>query len=138
MMLVVEAVIAFGSGVAGLSVLTHMHTPPQRLTSQRRRNLHAVSNFWDLMILLLIPHADIFLAPRVAKHPGTAISRPPGSCSPSRTSNCLLIVFTHMNFLVSPTQFFLRGFENGVASSSTHGRICGFGIVIVHAPMGRL
>ena len=27
-LLVVEAVIIFGSGVAGLSVLTHMHTPP--------------------------------------------------------------------------------------------------------------
>ena len=32
-LLVIEAVIAFGSGVEGLSVLTHTHTPP-RLTSQ--------------------------------------------------------------------------------------------------------
>ena len=68
----------FGSGVAGLLVLTHTHTLP--------------------MILLFIPHTDIFLAPRVAKHPHIAISHPPSSCSPSRTSNCLLIVFTHRNF----------------------------------------
>ena len=33
-----------------------------------------------------------------AEHPHTAISRPPCSCSPSCTSNCLLIVFTHRNF----------------------------------------
>ena len=36
-------------------------------------------------------------------------------------------------FLVSPTLFFLHGFENGVAPSFTHGLNCGFGIVIVHA-----
>ena len=41
----VEAVITFGSGVAGLSVLTNMHTPPQWLTSQWRRNLHTLSKF---------------------------------------------------------------------------------------------
>ena len=44
------------------------------------------------------PHADTSSSPRVAKHPRTAISSPPCSCSPSRTSNCLLIVFTHRNF----------------------------------------
>ena len=43
LLLVVEAVIVFGSGVAGLSILTHTHTPPQRLISQWKRNLHALS-----------------------------------------------------------------------------------------------
>ena len=33
------------------------------------------------------PHAENSSSPRVAKHPGTVISRPPGSCSPSRTSH---------------------------------------------------
>ena len=36
-LLVVEAVIVFGSGVARLSVLTHTHTPPW-LTSQWKKN----------------------------------------------------------------------------------------------------
>ena len=33
------------------------------------------------------PHVDTSSSWRVAKHPGIAISRPPGSCSPSRTSH---------------------------------------------------
>ena len=40
-------------------------------------------------------------------------------------------------FLVSPTLFFLCRFENGVAPSFTHGLICGFSIVDVHAPVGK-
>ena len=47
--------------------------------------------------------------------------------------------FSHTGiFLVSPTQFFLSGFDNGVAPSFTHGLICGFYIVVVYASVGIL
>ena len=79
MLLVVEAVNGFGSGVAGLSVLTHTHTLPTILAShpltQTLLPLHELLNTQALQF-----------------------SRPPGSCSPSRTSNCLLMVFIHRNF----------------------------------------
>ena len=72
------------------------------------------------------------------EHPCTAISCPPCGCSPSCTSNCLLIVFTHRNFPGFTHAVFPPRIENGVAPSFTHRLNCGFDIVIVHAPVGRL
>ena len=54
-LLVVEAVIVFGSGVAGLSVLTHTHTPPQQLTSQWKRKPSRTLHYAGLTILCSPP-----------------------------------------------------------------------------------
>ena len=55
-LLVVEAVNCFGSGVAGLSVLTHTHTPPW------------LTSLW-LGKMTAIIHAGIFpLSPRLCKN----------------------------------------------------------------------
>ena len=68
--------MVFGSGVVGLSVLTHMHTPPLLTSLTQEIPLPP-------MILSVSPHAqalggfgshaDIFLAPRVAEHPRITI-----------------------------------------------------------------
>ena len=79
--------MGFGSGVAGLSVLTHVQTLPT--------------------ILLFFPsrrHSPS--SPQVAEHPRTANSRPPGSCSPSRTSHLAAHYFHAQEFSwVLPTLF---------------------------------
>ena len=56
------AVNCFGSGVVGLSVHASTHTPPSSWLQNGRKNIHT-----------LFTHAEIFLSPRVAKHPRTAI-----------------------------------------------------------------
>ena len=115
----VEAVNGFGSGVGGLSVLTHTHTLPTILAvhplKQTLLPLHELLNTeaQQFRVLLVVVHLHAL----------------PIVCSWfSRTGI----------FLASPTLFFLRGFENGVAPSFTHGLICGFGIMDVHAPVGKL
>ena len=138
--------MVFGSVVAGLSVLTHTHTPPQ-LTSLME---------------------EICPTQRVAKHPPTAISRPPGSCSPSCTSHLVTNFFHAQEFSwVLPMKFspanlrplhccafshrgipscfglhaqdfagfthaavFLCGLVNSVAVSCTHGTILGSALLL--------
>ena len=105
----VEAVNCFGEwGGRTVSPHPHAHSTTVLDFTMAGEKISRSLQFWDLMILLLIPHAQavgVLVSRRhfswlheFAKHPRTAISRPPGSCSPSHTSNCLLIVFTHRNF----------------------------------------
>ena len=55
--------MAFGSGVAGLSVLTHTHTPPARNT-HALSPLHVTSTVCSF-ITVVHPHADIPLSKTV-------------------------------------------------------------------------
>ena len=107
----------FGSGVAGLSVLTHMHTLPT--------------------ILLFIPHVDTSSLDEFAETlTHSPLRRNSVVCSFS-TIACSL--FSHaQDFPGLTTQFFLCGFENGAAPPFAHRLICGFDIVDVHAPVGKL
>ena len=63
-------------------------------------------------------------SPRVAEHPRTENSHPPGSCSPSRTSIWLLTVFMHRNF----PGFYPRDFllQIRVLSIAVHSHAEGF------------
>ena len=112
-LLVVEAVIVFGSGVAGLSVLTHMHTPPL-LTSQ-----------WKKKPLPSLPQ-DFTLSTTVQEHSRTlhytslltccSSSHRSGSGSRSRTSiyghsrHCIFDVLPPTIFLAFTHAVFLCGF----------------------------
>ena len=144
----VEAVNAFGSGVAGLSVLfppahsTHVcHSSPSRTLPW---SVHTHHDFG-----LLAPHAQALddfgltqafsSSPRVAKHSGTCNSRPPDCCAfsrrefPSRFSfsrTGISWVFTHVVFLCR--------LVNGVAESSPHGLKVGFRIIVPHAQVRKL
>ena len=62
------------------------------------RTLHPLSTSLWQGKTTTITHARYHSLHECIEHPRTAISCPPCSCSPSRTSNCLLIVFTHRNF----------------------------------------
>ena len=68
--MVVEAVMIFGSGVAGMSVLTHMHTPPTafdftiakgKTFTHSPIGTHDFANHSSHRLLGFWSHADIFL-----------------------------------------------------------------------------
>ena len=80
-LVVVEAVIIFGSGVAGLSILTHTHTPPW------------LTSLW-LGKTIAITHAGISLLHVCAEHPGSSNSRSP--CSLLILTHCLhCLIYSH-------------------------------------------
>ena len=101
--------MVFGSGVAGLSFLTHMHTPPW-LTPEWQKNTHALAI--RVPSIAVHSHAEEFF-PVFHLHSQDFVG------------------FTHAVVLFC-------GFVNSEAVSFTHGLIRGFCIVVVHAPVVRL
>ena len=93
--------IVFRSGVAGLSVLTHMHTPP-RLTSQWKRN-----------------HCDHSRRKYHSPHDVAIAHALPFSCP-----LCRLFIFTQGNVVHSHTQDFLV-----LPTQTSPLRICGWAAV---------
>ena len=152
----VEAVMIFGSGVVGLSVLTHMHTPPTVDFTMAGKPSHtlqfATSRFCCSspriisICLILFTHrlwADwvsckhFILSPTVLKTHRCPIFV--SSLCSVRSPPLSVCYSSHaQDFPGFTMQFFLCGFENGVAPFFTHGLICGFDIVDVHAPVGKL
>ena len=129
---------------------------PQRLTSLWQENLHALSNWGPhnfvvplhaLSPLSHSPHAQALGGLGLTQ---TFSSLPDGaeySHTPNFASSLCFVRSPPLSVRYSSyapdfpgftTQFFLCGRENGVALSFTHRMNCGFGIVIVHAPVGRL
>ena len=106
-LLLVEAVMVFGSGVAGLSVLTHTHTPP-RLTSLWQGKTTAITHAGDSTLpttLLLLTHFHF----RVLSI----------GCSSSHRE--LLFILTHWTSWFYPRRPLFFGFADGVAVSTHAG-----------------
>ena len=132
----VEAVNAFGSGMAGLSVLC----PPSHSTHVFHSSF-SCTHPWSVHTHhdfgLLAPHAQALddfgltqafsSSPRVAKRSGTCNSCPPDCCAFSRGE-----FPSHFSFSLTgiswvlPTSIFLCGLVNGVDESFPHGSNCGF------------
>ena len=121
MLVVVEVVMIFGSGVAGLSVLTHTHTPPAR--SSHALFTHAGNTILLSMTLQLLTHIQFCILSI--------------SCSPSRR-NGIRVPPHAQEFPGFTPMVFFSGFLNSVAVPFTHGLIRGFSIVVVHTLVERL
>ena len=138
----VEAVNCFGSGVAGLSVLTLTHTPPPvDFTHAGNSTLATIlsvfssrtsSRRFGLM-------QTFFLAPRVVEPPCSAISCPPVVARlPALQMVCSLLSRTGIFPGFYPRGFSFCGSVNSAAVSFPHGLICGVcNCLIAHAQVGR-
>ena len=131
----VEVVNGFGSGVAGLLVLTHTHTPPAR-------GSHALPILGGVLtILLFITHADILpLSPRLGKNAHTLAIRVPSIAVHSHAEGFFPVFRLHAPDFAGFTHpiVFFCGFVNSEAVSFTHELIRGFCILVVHASVVRL
>ena len=106
LLLVVEAVNCFGSGVAGLSVLTHTHTPPQRSNSPwkekpSRRHFSLLDCAEGSRTSNLCPSCCCASTDKngaVLPHAGLPLS--------VHSSRGLIVPLTHRNFWVFPRRYF--------------------------------
>ena len=102
------------------------------LTSLWQEKISRSLQFWDLTILLFIPHADILLGSTSLLNTHALQFRvlPVVVHLHALPIVCSLFSRTEI-FLVSPTQVFLCGFVDGVGGSFSHGLIGGSTLLLL-------